>query len=73
MDIAGLQFWSEKLRTALGVLFILFLVCFIAIVIEESFFGGKRRRKAVRIAREREAGETQSPSSASTSDPAQQN
>lgn len=54
MDIAVLEFWSEKMRVALGILFILFIICFIAIVIEETFLGGKRRRKAIKAARQRE-------------------
>jgi hypothetical protein len=54
MDIAGLEFWSEKMRVALGILFILFIICFIAIVVEETFLGGKRRRKALKAARLRE-------------------
>jgi len=29
----------------LGVLFLLFIVLFIAITVEESFFGGRRRRR----------------------------
>lgn len=57
MDIAGLQMWSERMRTVLGVIFILFLICFVAIVIEETFLGGRRRRKAMKIARERQLDE----------------
>ena len=38
---------------AIGVIFALFVVLFVAIVIEECFIGGKRRRKAERLARER--------------------
>lgn len=38
---------------AIGVIFALFVVLFVAIVIEECFIGGKRRRKAERSARER--------------------
>ena len=38
---------------AIGVIFGLFVVLFIAIVIEEVFLGGKRRRKAEKQARER--------------------
>jgi len=41
------------MHIGLGAIFILFLICFIAIVIEETFLGGRRRRKAVKIARER--------------------
>jgi heme exporter protein D len=39
----------------LGVVFALFVVLFIAIVIEESFLGGRRRRKLEREARMRQA------------------
>jgi hypothetical protein len=38
---------------AIGVIFGLFVVLFVAIIIEEVFLGGKRRRKAEKIARER--------------------
>lgn len=38
---------------AIGVIFALFVLLFVAIVIEEVFIGGKRRRKAERVARER--------------------
>lgn len=34
-----------------GIIFLLFVICFIAIVIEESFLGGRRRRKLEREAR----------------------
>jgi hypothetical protein len=41
----------------LGVIFALFIILFIAIVIEESFMGGRRRRRLEQKAREaREAG-----------------
>lgn len=42
------------MRVALEILFILFIICFIAIVIEETFLGGKRRRKAIKASRQRE-------------------
>jgi hypothetical protein len=71
MDIAGLQFWSDKFRTGLGIIFILFIICFVAIVIEESFLGGRRRRKAEKNAREQRVGEGRNDSA--TSDRAQQN
>jgi len=38
---------------AIGVIFALFVVLFVAIIIEECFIGGKRRRKAEKAARER--------------------
>jgi hypothetical protein len=53
MDLAGLQFWSDKMHVGLGIIFILFIICFIAIIIEETLLGGRRRRKALKIARER--------------------
>lgn len=53
MDAGGLQFWSDRLHVGLGIIFILFIICFVAIVIEETFLGGRRRRKALRMARER--------------------
>ena len=55
MDINGLEFWSNKMHVGLGVIFVLFLICFVAIVIEESFLGGRRRRKAEKAARQRNA------------------
>jgi hypothetical protein len=54
MDMSNMQFWSSKMHVGLGILFILFLVCFVAIVIEETFLGGRRRRKAERAVRARE-------------------
>jgi hypothetical protein len=36
----------------LGVLFLLFIVLFVAITVEESFFGGRRRRRLERKARD---------------------
>ena len=53
MDIAGLEMWSSKMHIGLGTLFILFLICFVAIFVEETFLGGRRRRRATRLARER--------------------
>ena len=35
-----------------GVIFLLFIIMFVAIVIEESFLGGRRRRKLERKVRE---------------------
>jgi hypothetical protein len=52
MDVAGLQFWSNKMHVGLGIIFILFILCFIAIVIEETFLGGRQRRKALKKVRE---------------------
>jgi hypothetical protein len=39
----------------LGVIFALFVVLFVAIVIEESFLGGRRRRRLEQRAREAQA------------------
>jgi len=36
------------LQKLIAVVFLLFVICFIAIVIEELFLGGKRRRKLER-------------------------
>ncbi|MDR3580006.1 MAG: hypothetical protein P4L44_08600 [Oryzomonas sp.] len=41
------------LQKLIAVVFLLFVICFIAIVIEELFLGGKRRRK---LERQRRAG-----------------
>lgn len=41
------------MRIGLGIIFALFILCFVAIIIEETFLGGRRRRKAVKSARER--------------------
>jgi len=38
---------------AIGIIFGLFVICFIAIVIEEVFLGGRRRRKAEKLFKER--------------------
>jgi cbb3-type cytochrome oxidase subunit 3 len=42
---------GSSMRIALGIIFALFIICFIAVVIEEVFLGGRRRRKAVKNAR----------------------
>ena len=39
------------LQRIIAVIFLLFCICFIAIVIEETFLGGRRRRKLEREAR----------------------
>lgn len=41
------------LQRIIAVIFALFIICFIAIVIEESFLGGRRRRRLERQARSR--------------------
>ena len=43
------------MHIGLGIIFALFIICFVAIVIEETFLGGRRRRKALKIARERDS------------------
>ena len=55
------------MRVALGVIFALFLLCFVLFIIEETFLGGRQRRKALKVARVREI------ASSSTSDLAPQN
>lgn len=57
---------GASMRVVLGVIFALFLLCFAAIIIEEMFLGGRRRRKALKMARERTL------SDSSTADPAPQ-
>ncbi|ABQ25770.1 hypothetical protein [Geotalea uraniireducens] len=39
---------------ALGIIFFLFMVCFIAIIVEETFLGGKKKRKLIKEAREKQ-------------------
>lgn len=41
------------MRAAIGIIFGLFIICFVAIVIEELFFGGRRRRQAEKLLREK--------------------
>lgn len=38
---------------AIGVIFGLFVICFIAIIVEELFLGGKRRRRAEKLFKEK--------------------
>ena len=45
------------LQKVVAVIFALFIICFIAIIIEETFLGGRRRRKLERQAREKRSGE----------------
>jgi hypothetical protein len=42
-----------NMRVVLGIIFALFIICFVAIIIEETFLGGRRRRKAQKLARKR--------------------
>lgn len=39
---------------ALGIIFFLFMVCFIAIIVEETFLGGKKKRKLLKEALEKQ-------------------
>ena len=39
------------MHVVLGIIFALFIICFVAIVIEETCLGGRRRRKAEKNAR----------------------
>ncbi len=55
------------MRIALGIIFALFCLCFIVIIIEETFLGGRRLRKAEKNARERALAKD------STTDPAPRN
>lgn len=71
MSFENLFSIGASFRIALGVIFALFLVCFVAIVVEETFLGGRRRRKALKDFRGREMGEEAA--NASTADPAPQN
>lgn len=38
----------------LGIIFALFIICFVAIIVEETFLGGRRRRQAEKAYRERQ-------------------
>ena len=44
------------MRMGFGVLFALFVLLFIAVIVEEVFLGGRRRRKAEKQARLRQEG-----------------
>lgn len=44
------------MQMVLGIIFSLFIVCFVAIIIEETLLGGRRRRKALKNARAGENG-----------------
>lgn len=41
------------MRMAIGIIFGLFIICFAAIVVEELFLGGRKRRKAEIFNKER--------------------
>jgi hypothetical protein len=58
------------IRVAFGVIFALFMACFVVIIVEETFLGGRRRRTAQKNARERWLAEEDA--NAPTSDPAPQ-
>jgi uncharacterized membrane protein YdbT with pleckstrin-like domain len=49
---------GASIRVALGIIFALFLVCFVVIIVEETFLGGRRRRKALKLAIERGVAES---------------
>lgn len=51
MSFENLFSAGAAMRTVLGVIFALFILCFVAIIIEETFLGGRRRRKAEKVAR----------------------
>ena len=38
---------------ALGIMLLLFMACFIAIIFEETFLGGRRKRKLLRDAKDK--------------------
>jgi len=38
----------------LGIIFALFIICFVAIIIEETFLGGRRRRQAEKAFRDKQ-------------------
>ena len=42
------------MRMGFGILFALFLLLFVAVIVEEVFLGGRRRRQAERAARLRQ-------------------
>lgn len=37
----------------LGIIFSLFIICFLAIIVEETFLGGRRRRRMEKALKER--------------------
>jgi len=49
------------MRYALAIIFGLFLVLFAAIIVEEVFLGGRKLRKAKKVARERREEEGKEP------------
>ena len=53
MSFENLFSVGASMRIALGVIFALFILCFLVIIVEETFLGGRRRRKAVKQARAR--------------------
>jgi hypothetical protein len=44
---------SLTLRMAIGIIFGLFIICFAAIIVEELFLGGRKRRRAKTLQKER--------------------
>jgi hypothetical protein len=53
MTFESMFSYGSTMRIALGVIFALFILCFVVIFVEETFLGGRRRRKAEKMARER--------------------
>jgi hypothetical protein len=49
------MFWYK----IIGIIFLLFVICFVAIVIEETFLGGRRRRRLEQLARARRQGKAE--------------
>ncbi len=45
---------GASMRTGIGIIFGLFIICFIFITLEELFFGGRKRRRAERLRKERD-------------------
>jgi hypothetical protein len=47
-------FKEQNMREkALGILLLLFMACFIAVIVEETFLGGRRKRKLLRDAKDK--------------------
>jgi len=46
-------FGDIDVQKAIAIIWLLFLVCFVAIVIEETFLGGRKRRRLEKAAKER--------------------
>ncbi|HXE96110.1 MAG TPA: hypothetical protein VN642_06880 [Dongiaceae bacterium] len=70
MSFENLFSIGASMRVALGIIFALFIICFVVIIVEETFLGGRRRRKALKLARER--GQAEGAANSPTSGPAPQ-